>query len=88
MAIKPFNVSDSAEVNLRGEHRAGRVWAKDVVLHAEDLHYGVLYCDELSVGYPGEDEPNLEELEADDRIYFGIVHVRDVVMPIKELNDE
>ncbi|QPI13841.1 hypothetical protein MYO4S_00085 [Serratia phage 4S] len=70
--IKEFNVSDSKEVRLYGEHYAGKVYAKDFVIHEDDIEFGILECDDVITG----PAPALETLDYNDRVYAGVVHIR------------
>lgn len=73
--INPFNVSDSAIVNLRGDHYAKSVYCRKLVKHPGDVHYAWLHCDEVVNEIPPVDADYLEE---DDRIYHGELHIRGI----------
>ncbi|WJZ28172.1 hypothetical protein NCTGTJJY_CDS0293 [Serratia phage 92A1] len=73
--IKQFNVSTSGQARLYGEHYAGLVYAKDIVLHPEDIEFGILECDDCIVG---QEVPSHDQLAPNDRVYSGILHVREI----------
>ena len=79
--IKPFNISTSATANLYGKHYAKKVYAKNVVFHPDDVEYGILYCEDVMIN--GE-IPAHEKLNADDRIYMGDLHCRDIIVKGKD----
>lgn len=75
--INPFNSGDrSIKVsNLRGNHIAKTVYCSKLIKHEGDVHYAWLTCDEVIEGLPAD----IAELEWEDRIYHGELHIRGIV---------
>ena len=85
--IKHFNVSDHdiKVSNLRGHHYAGTVYCGKLIKHEGDVHYGWLECDEVVVGeFP---DPDSDTFDANDRLYYGELHIRGIV-GIDEVQDD
>lgn len=77
--INPMNVGDSSikEITLHGNHYAEILYALDVIL--DPNADGVLVCEDSFLGKENVDKAlmNLECLNYNDRVYQGVVRVRD-----------
>lgn len=78
--INWMNAGDKSikETRLNGTHKAKNVYALDVVL--DENSDGILICDKIFLGKEHVDYAmkNTHELNHDDRIFCGVVRVKDI----------